>query len=265
MKAMKFASRIFGVMVALVLIGPGAWGQAGSSSSTEKGGASAKQEIDNPRVDTRPFETIYLKNSTEQNEANQIVVAVRNMVAPSVKIYLVPSQNAITIRGSEEEIALAKKIVSDLDRPKKTYRLTYTITVIDGGKRTGVERFAMVATDGQRTAMKQGSKVPIATGSYKPSGTSDTQTQFTYLDIGMNFDATLNETANGGKLRTKVEQLSIAEENSGVGPQDPIVRQVALEGTTYLTLGKQQVLGSLDIPGSTRHMDVEVMMEPIVQ
>lgn len=257
MKAMKFASVCFGVMVALVLIGPGAWGQA-TNGSSEKESASA-------RVDTRPFETIYLKNSTQQNDANEIVVAVRNIETPSVKIYLVPSQNAITIRGTEEEIAMAKKIVSDLDRPKKTYRLTYTITVIDGGKRVGVARFAMVATEGQRTTMKQGSKVPIATGSYKPGGTSDTQTQFTYLDIGMNFDATLNETANGGKLRTKVEQLSIAEENSGVGPQDPIVRQVALEGTTYLTLGKPQVLGSLDIPGSTRHMDVEVMMELIVQ
>jgi type II secretory pathway component GspD/PulD (secretin) len=251
----KFASGIFGVLVALAVIGPGARGQANNGSVES---ASA-------RADTRPFETIYLKNSTQQSDANEIVTSVRNMVAPSVKIFLVPSQNAITIRGTEEEIAMAKKIVSDLDRSKKTYRLTYTITVIDGGKRVGVQRFAMVATEGQRTVMKQGSKVPIATGSYKPGGTSDTQTQFTYLDIGMNFDSTLDETANGGKLRTKVEQLSIAEENSGVGPQDPIVRQVALEGTTYLTLGKPQVLGSLDIPGSTRHMDVEVMMEPIVQ
>jgi type II secretory pathway component GspD/PulD (secretin) len=257
MKAMKFASGIFGVMAALVLIGPGAWGQAANGSS-EKESAGA-------RVDTRPFETIYLKNSTQRDDAYEIVTAVRNIVAPSVKIFLVPSQNAITIRGTEEEIAMAKKVVSDLDRAKKTYRLTYTITVIDGGKRVGVDRFAMVATEGQRTTMKQGSRVPIATGSYKPGGTSDTQTQFTYLDIGMNFDATLNETATGGKLRTKVEQLSIAEENSGVGPQDPIVRQMELEGTTYLTLGKPQVLGSLDIPGSTRHMDVEVMMEPITQ
>jgi hypothetical protein len=258
MNRMKFASGIFGVMVALVLIGPGARGQAANNGSVEKESASAK-------VDTRPFETIYLKNSTQQSDANEIVTSVRNMVAPSVKIILVPSQNAITIRGTEEEIAMAKKIVSDLDRSKKTYRLTFTITDFDGGKRVGAQRFAMIVSEGERTTLKQGSKVPIATGSYKPGGTSDTQTQFTYLDIGMNFDATLDETANGGKLRAKVSQLSIAGENSGAWPQDPIVRQVALEGTTYLTLSKPQVLGSLDIPGSTRHMDVEVMMEPIVQ
>jgi hypothetical protein len=257
-QTMKFASGFFGVMLALVLIGPCAWGQTANSSSTEKESGSAK-------TDTRPFETIYLKNSTQQSDASEIVTAVRNMVAPSVKIILVPSQNAITIRGTEEEITMAKKIVSNLDRPKKTYRLTFTITDVDGGKRVGAQRFAMIVSEGERTTLKQGSKVPVATGSYKPDGTSDTQTQFTYLDIGMNFDATLNETANGGKLRAKVSQLSIAGENSGAWPQDPVVRQVALEGTTYLTLGKPQMLGSLDIPGSTRHMDVEVMMEPIVQ
>jgi hypothetical protein len=32
-----------------------------------------------------------------------------------------------------------------------------------------------------------------------------------------------------------------------------------------LALGKPLVLGSLDIPSSTRHMDVEVVMEQVVQ
>lgn len=265
---MKFAGVVFGVMAGLVLVVPGASGQttatsSSSNSSSPEKQSSAEKQSPNPRVDTRPFETIYLKNSTQQNDANEIVVAVRNMIDPSGKIYLVPSQNAITIRGTEEEIAMAKKIVSDLDRPKKTYRLTFTITEVDGGKRVAAQRFSMIVSEGERTTMKQGSKVPIATGDFKTNAAQGTQTQFTYLDIGMNFDATLDETATGGKLRAKVEQLSIAEENSGVGPQDPIVRQTALQGTTYLTLGKPQVLGSLDIPGSTRHLDVDVMMEPV--
>ena len=262
-QAMRFASGILGVLVGLALIGPGALGQTAGASSPEKEGAASKQESAGARVDTRPFETIYLKNVTQTTEANEIVTAVRNLVDPSVRIYLVPNQNAMVIRATPDQMAMAQKVVSDLDRPKSTYRLTYTITEIDGAKRVGSQRFAMIATEGQRTVMKQGSKVPIATGSYKAGGTTDTQTQFTYLDIGMNFDATLDQTANGAKLRTKVEQLSIAEENSGVGPQDPIVRQATLEGTTYLTLGKPQVLGSLDIPGSTRHLDVEVVMEPV--
>jgi len=77
----------------------------------------------------------------------------------------------------------------------------------------------------------------------------------------MNFDATLDEFANGVRLRSKVEQSSIAEEKSGVGAQDPIVRQTVMESTSFLTQGKPLMLGSVDIPGSTRHLDVEVVME----
>jgi hypothetical protein len=43
--------------------------------------------------------------------------------------------------------------------------------------------------------------------------------------------------------------------------QDPIVRQITLEGASILTPGKPTILGSLDVPGTTRHLDVEVAME----
>jgi hypothetical protein len=57
---------------------------------------------------------------------------------------------------------------------------------------------------------------------------------------------------------------SIAEEKSGVGAQDPIVRQTVMEGTAFLAVGKPLILGSIDIPGSTRRLDIEVVMEQVV-
>jgi len=204
--------------------------------------------------------TFYLSNTFQQNDANEILVAIRNMVAPGMKIYLVASQNAIVISGPPDQIALAEKIIKDIDRPKKSYRLTYTITESDSGERIGIQHFSLIVVDGQRTSAKQGSKVPIATGSLN-SGATGSQEQFTYLDVGMNFDASVDPLANGVKLKTKVEQSSIAEQKSGVGEQDPIVRQTVLEGTYILTEGKPLVLGSIDLPGSTRHQDVEVVEE----
>ena len=157
---------------------------------------------------------------------------------------------------------MIQKMLDELDRPKKTYRLTYTISEMDGGKRIGSQRYAMVLTSGQRTLMKQGSKVPVVTGTNnKDSGTMENMVS--YLDIGMIFDATLEESANGVSLRSKVEQLSLAEEKSGLGVQDPVVRQTSMEGTSFLVPGKPLVLGSVDIPGSTRHLDVEVVMEQV--
>jgi type II secretory pathway component GspD/PulD (secretin) len=199
------------------------------------------------------------------NYGNEIVVAVRNLLPPDVKVLFVSSQNALTVRGTADELALVQKIISDLDRAKKTYRLTFTTTETDGGKRVGVQHFAMVVVAGQRTVMKQGSKVPIATGSYNATGNTGAQTQFTYIDVGMNFDVNLDEFANGVRLRSKVEQLGIAEQTSGLGSQDPIIRQSLLEGTSFLTAGKPMVLGSIDIPGSTRHLDVEVMLEQVAK
>ncbi len=263
-RSTKFACGILGV--ALVLIGPGAWGQTGESASTEKGSTVSRQDVAaNARVDSRPFQTFYLANATQVNDANEIMVAVRNLLPPDVKTYLVPSQNAIMMRGTPDQLALAQKIISDLDRPKKAYRLTYTTVESDGSKRVGVQHFSMIVAAGQRTVMKQGSKVPIATGSYSATGNTGAQTQITYIDVGMNFDVNLDELANGVRLRSKVEQLGIAEQTSGVGVQDPIIRQSLLEGTSFLTAGKPVVLGSIDIPGSTRHLDIEVVMELVAK
>ncbi len=229
-----------------------------------KTGAFAQTETKSPPKPPVEMatQTFYLTNASEQQEVNEILTALRNTLNPYAKIYLVPSQNAIVLTGTTDQIQLAQKILHDLDRPRRTYRLTYTLTESDAGKRIGIQHFAVIVVSGQRTTMKQGSRVPVATGSFD-SGKSGAQTQVTYLDVGLNFDATLDESANGVRLRTKAEQSSIAEGTSGVGPQDPIVRQTLLEGTSILTPGKPLVLGSLDIPGSTRHQDVEVVMEVV--
>jgi type II secretory pathway component GspD/PulD (secretin) len=262
-KTIRVASGFAGAVVALGLLGQSAWAQT-TEHPPEKPATAPM-----PRVDTSPDATFNLKNIASQNEANEIVVALRNIIDPNVKLYLVASQNAIVMRGTNEQIALAQKIVNELDRPKKTYRLTYSITEIDGGKRIGVQHFSMVVTEGQRAVMKQGNKVPIITGTYNNgttgSGPQGVESQVTFIDVGMNFDATLDPYGNGARLKSKVEQLGIADERSGVGPQDPIVRQTTVEGTAFLTAGKPVVLGSVDIPGSTRHLDVDVMIEPIGQ
>jgi len=110
--SMNVACGILGV--ALVLIGPAAWGQTGESAATEKGNTASRQEVPNPRTDSRPFQTFYVTNASPPNDANEITIALRNLLPGDVKIYLVPSQNAITMRGTPDEIALAQKIISDV-------------------------------------------------------------------------------------------------------------------------------------------------------
>ena len=203
------------------------------------------------------YQTLYLTNLTQQNDAVELVNDLRNML-PDAKLYYVPSQSAFSIRASAEEIALAQKILADLDKTKKIYRLTYTMTERDGGKTIGVQHFSIIVASGSRTDFKQGSRVPISVAKNAAPGSN---AEITYLDVGQEIEASLDGYLDGVRLRTKVVQSSIAEDKSGVSTQDPVIRQTTLEGTSTLVQGKSLVLGSLDIPGSTRHQEVEVLSE----
>ncbi|HEX5282695.1 MAG TPA: hypothetical protein VFW30_01150 [Bryocella sp.] len=217
-----------------------------------------------PRPDYSEFvvKTYFLTNVTQQNDANEILIALRNMLAPYVRLYLIASRNAIELEAPPDQQALAQKIITELDRPLKSYRLTFTLADSDGGKRIGIQHFSIVVVSGQRSILKQGSKIPVMTGSYD-SKTSSQQTQFQYIDVGMNFDATLESTPGGLYLKSKVEQSSVADEHmSGELASEPIVRQTSLEGISLITPGKPVTLGSVDLVGTTRHVDIEVVAEP---
>ncbi|MDP9051411.1 MAG: hypothetical protein M3O31_11945, partial [Acidobacteriota bacterium] len=142
-------------------------------------------------LDDLQTQTFYLKNASQQADANEIVTALRNVLNPESKVYLVANQNAIVMRTTPEWLALAQALLNDLDVPKKIYRLTYTVTDVDGNKPGAPEHYSMVMVSGQNNKLKQGSKVPIATGSYNAVATTGDhpspagiQTQYTYVDVG---------------------------------------------------------------------------------
>src|ERR1700756_1635876 len=106
------------------------------------------------------YKTFYLSNLTRQQDAEEIQTDLRNML-PMAKLYYVPSQSALSVRGSAEDIALAQKMLADLDRPRKTYRLTYTVTETGSGQADGGQHVTLIVTSGDTTDFKQGSKLPI--------------------------------------------------------------------------------------------------------
>lgn len=213
-----------------------------------------------PAGTTENVHVFYLKNATQTNEANEIYTALRQMLPPDAKSFFVPSQMAIEVCARAEQIALAQKMLNDLDRPKKNYRLTYTVTEMDGTTRVSSHHYSMVVTPGQQATLKQGSRVPVTTGS--ATGTLKEAGQFSYVDVGMNFDATIDATSEGIRLRTSVDQSSVAEAK-GAGPESPVIRQATFKGTSYLVPGKPLKVGTFDLSDSNRHLDIEVTMEPL--
>jgi type II secretory pathway component GspD/PulD (secretin) len=212
------------------------------------------------RAQTR---TLFLKNVTSQSDANEIMTAVRNSFDPGLKIYLVTDQNALVITSYPEELEKVEALVHTLDISHKTYRITYTLTELEAGKTLSTEHYSMIIADGQHISMKEGNKVPIATGSYTADGApaNSTQTQFTYLDVGMNFDASIFASGTGVRLKCKVEASSLDQPVTIAGVTEPVVRQSVLDGTALLTLDKPTMLGTIDVPNSTRHIDIAAVVE----
>ena len=267
---MNFASKFFTATLAVALCSPIAFAQPAPAAAKPAPEATAAKPASEfpcarPNPELCPERTFYFNNVNQQSEVNEIVTALRNTLPPNDKIFLVESENAVVIRATPEDLALAEKLLNDLDRPKKNYRLTYTVTEMDGGKQIGVQHYAMIMTSGQTTSLKLGNRVPVATGASTAGVAANLveQTQFTYIDVGMNFDATLTEMGNNAMLKSSVDQSGAAPEKSDSVPHQPIIRQASLKGESFLAPGKPLVLGSMDIPGSTSHTQIEVVMEPL--
>jgi general secretion pathway protein D len=273
-------------------------------------------------LDEQAVQTFYLTNSTAQNDANEVVVAIRNLLDPSVKIYLVPSQNAIVMRATPDQLLLAEKLINDLDRARpevvvdvailevnrdkvrnlgitlpqsfgltpqaNPYAATATSTTTTTGTTTAPSTFTLNslahlnannfavnisggtlnalltdtdthilqnprirATDGQRATLKIGQKIPIATGSYNAGVSTGVasigvQTQFTYLDVGVNIDMTPTvHYDHEVTLKMKIEVLSQAGQVTISGVTEPIIGQRSSEQVIQLQEGEPAILAGI--------------------
>ncbi|MGD0681561.1 MAG: hypothetical protein ABR990_05875 [Terracidiphilus sp.] len=168
--------------------------------------------------------------------------------------------------GSARVFAQADTSAPKASEPKietapTTYRLTYTLTEMDGGKRIGTQHFALTVNPDKDGRIILGSKVPIATESSNPESLAPSKVN--YQDIGLKIFIHLKESATGVLAESDVEQTGISEEQSTVGRGNPVIRRTDLHSTALLTPGKPVMLGSLDVPGSTRHLDIEVVIEVV--
>ena len=235
---------------------------------------------DNPakrkELDQSVIKTFYLSNLSQATELQDVVNAVRTLLEVQ-RIQQLQSQNAIIVRGTPDQIALAQKLVDDLDKAKseviidvvvmqvsrdrsRTLGITpptstsislnnninnttttstngtsttsgnsgsngginlnrignlnatdFTITIpgitasaIMGDSNTKIIQNPQIrALDGQKATLKIGDRVPVATGSFQPGiggvGINPlVNTQFQYLDVGVNVDIT-PRVVPGGK------------------------------------------------------------------
>ena len=242
-----------------VLFGLGLLARTVPAQTPETDPKTADAKPTDAKSDQQLYQTFYLTYATDQQSLNDIQTDLRNMI-PRAKVYGVQSENAITMRGTADDIAMAQKLIADLDKPRKVYRLTFTITDSDGGPSKNDQHCTLIVASGDRTIFKQGDRVPIITG-HTGDDRAPSSTQVQYADVGLNIDASLTTSADALTLHTKIELSSVANPSAGVGAGDPDIRQAVLQETSSLIPDKPMVLGSLELPGTTRHQGIQVVAE----
>src|SRR2546427_5563346 len=113
------------------------------------------------------------------------------------------------------------------------------------------------SVDGQTAKLNIGDRVPVATGSFQAGvGVGSTggagfvnplvNTQFTYIDVGVNVDITPRVHPNHEvSLKMKVEVSSVTGTSTIGGIQQPIISQRTLDHEIRLKEGEVNVLGGL--------------------
>jgi len=141
----------------------------------------------------------------------------------------------------------------DASKPIRPYRLDFSLTELDDGKKTNTRHYSMNLTAGSADEIKIGTRVPVKTG--------PTENSFQYMDVGTRIWATLRES--GGEdvqleVRSETSNIDIPPGHDGSPSWNPIVRQIQINGSSLLVIGKPIVIGIVDDPNSNRQFQLDV-------
>ena len=249
--------------------------------------------------------TFHVRNASTPAELQELVGTLKGML-DIARIQVNPTHSTITLRGTPDQMVLAQKLITDLDKPKaevvidiaimevSTDRL-HTIgttvptstsialqaapagvgTVNIGGLNGGT--FAMAVPGGSfsflmsdsntkvlqnprirvldngKATLKIGDRVPIATGSFSSAGGVSgggisplVNTQFQYLDVGVNIDITPH-ILSGGEVNLKmVLEVSTVTGSTDIGGiSQPTIGQRHIEHETRLGDGEMSLVGGI--------------------
>jgi general secretion pathway protein D len=281
------------------------------------------------------LKTFYLSNLSQPTELQDVVNAIR-AVLDVQRVQQLLSQNALVVRGTPDQIALAEKLVEDLDKARPevivdidvmqiskdrsrtlglnpptsaTVQLqdnlnTTTTTTTNGvttnpttsGTGSGginlnslanlnatnfqvtipsanlsavmsnsdtklIQSPQIRALDNQKASLKIGERLPVATGSFQPGiggvGINPlVNTQFQYIDVGVNIDVTPHVHADRDvTLKISMEISSETGQASIGGITQPIIGQKKVDlGEIRLRDGETSLIGGIMDDSQTKSL-----------
>jgi len=148
-----------------------------------------------------------------------------------------------------QEQTPAKTQAESVDKSTNAYRLDFTITEIEDGKKINARQYSMNLNAGDANAIKIGTRVPVEAK----------QGEFQYIDVGTSIWSRVKESGNGLALevRAEISNFAIPDQASRSNSM-PLLRQMQINGSTVTMPGRSTVVGSVDDPNSKRQFQLEV-------
>jgi general secretion pathway protein D len=123
--------------------------------------------------------------------------------------------------------------------------ISFSALASDSGSKV-IQRPQLRAMDSEKASLKIGDRVPIATGSFQSGLGGSVNTQFQYLDVGVNVDITPYVHAdNSVTLKMSLEISSVTGVQNIGGFNQPTIGQRRIEHEARLADGEVNLIGGI--------------------
>jgi hypothetical protein len=130
------------------------------------------------------------------------------------------------------------------------YRLNFAFHEMESGKKLSTRNYTMLASPQTNARLSVGTKVPIPT--------AGNNSQYTYVDVGVNVRAKVQERGLQLLLTAEVEVSNLGADHENSGRPAPRIQQLRSDIDTAIPLGQATPVVTLDDPASPKHYEIEV-------
>ena len=125
----------------------------------------------------------------------------------------------------------------------------------DAGGKSG-RKYSLLLNAGNKGVFKIGNRVPMATSA---STGPSVNTQFTYVDVGVNIDCVVGESGGRMSMRADIDMSTAIAPDKNSPISNPTISQIRLSIETAIPAGKPTIVASFDDPVTSRKFDIEAV------
>ncbi len=140
------------------------------------------------------------------------------------------------------------------------YQLDFKLSEIEDGKKINSRSYSMLAqAGGVLSKLRLGARVPVPTGGFR-SDTANAlvNTQYQYMEAGMNIDCRIQEQEGALALNVTVDSSSFTHPAQDNPIKQPVMNQLKFDLSTIVGIGRPTVISTADDPSSKRQFQLEV-------